>query len=111
VKEVRRRTSAESKVESGVACTVYKTPHGQCRFVQRYDEASASWHPVEFPAKTPEDGEILTEYFADATGELDEEWLEKGTQQALDVGENALVANSAGTSAMMDWVKAYPARM
>jgi len=105
VKETRRGTAFESEANDGVCRMLYKTPSGTLERVDRFDPGSESWHPVEFPVKTRDDIEVMTEWFADCEVELNEDGLQNAAEQARQIGDDAVTTTGIGVSALMDWVQ------
>lgn len=104
-REVRKRTAVEIRRTDGTMQTLYRSPHGERRLVQMFDEPSKSWHPTEFPVKTREDVRFMTGIFADVTVELDTAALHKAQDQAARIGQSAVTTNGIGTSPLMRWVE------
>lgn len=100
-REVRTRTSVEKCRNDGTMQTVFKTPHGEMRLVQKFDVRSNSWHPTEFPVSSLEDIKLMTAVFEDVTVELDTEALRKATDQSEAIGQTALTHNLIGESPLM----------
>jgi uroporphyrinogen-III decarboxylase len=105
IREVRTKTAVGKTVENGVSTTVYRTPQGEMRLVQRFDEASQSWHPVEFPVQTPEHVAMMTAIFEDVRVEVDSASLQKCRLQVDALGEDAVTAACVGESPLMFWVE------
>jgi uroporphyrinogen-III decarboxylase len=104
-REVRKKTSTRTTVDGGTMRTVYCTPHGELQLVLRFDEPSNSWHPVDFPVKTPEAVRLMTEMFADLSVELDRGALDAACAQSRQIGQSALTACGIGESPLMNWVE------
>ena len=105
ITEKRTCTSVESVTDDDVKRTFYRAPSGELTLVQRYDEASASWHPTEFPVKTREDVLTMTAVYEDATPELDRDKLEASRAEARRIGESAATAMGIGESPLMWFVE------
>jgi uroporphyrinogen-III decarboxylase len=105
VREVRKTTSTESTREGNSSWAVYQTPHGALTGRSRFDAPSHSWHPMEYPVKTPDDIEIMTEWHADAEQVLDEEAVENSRRRCREIGQDAVTAATIGTSAVMWWLE------
>jgi uroporphyrinogen-III decarboxylase len=105
VKEVRKTTSVEAKSADGLRRTTFNTRFGSLHSASRYDAASNSWHPVEFPVKSREDIKRMTEFYADCQFELDRGQLEQSKARSKEIGQDAVTADSIGTSALMHWVQ------
>lgn len=105
VREVRKRTAVETTRSNGTMRTVYRTPSVELQLVRRFDKASHSWHPTEFPVKTLEDIQGMTELYEDVSVRLDRDALEKARAQYRAVGGDALTTNGIGKSPLMHWVE------
>ena len=105
IREVRTHTSVETSKQNGHHVTTYATPNRTLTCVQGFDEASWSYHPIEFPVKTPEDIATLTEVFADLQVEPDHEQLAKATTIQKEFGERGVCATGIGISPLMDWLQ------
>lgn len=105
VREVRRRTRVETSCEGAQRVTLFSTPRATLRFVERYDGASGSYHPVEFPVKSLADVDTLREVFEDTQVALDPAGLEKARRAVAAMGEGGIVAVSIGISPLMDWLQ------
>lgn len=104
--EHRRLTAVETRPDGGdTSVTVYRSPHGECRLVRRFDEASGAWHPVAFPVRTVDDIRVLTAVYADARPEPDADGLEEARAQAAAAGPEAVTAVTVGISPLMHWVE------
>jgi uroporphyrinogen-III decarboxylase len=105
VREVRRRTSTRTISDGDAPRRVYQTPYGETTLVQRYDAASCSWHPVDFPVKNLEHVKLMTAFYEDVTFEIDRDGLEAAKRQARQIGESAITATTIGTSPLMHWIE------
>ena len=105
VKVTRRKTSTKSHQENGTRVTEYITPAGTLTAVNRFDEGSHSWHPMEFPVKRREDIEAMTLFFSDATCEFDSDQLDNALVAVKNVGETSVVTTGIGISPLMDWIQ------
>jgi uroporphyrinogen-III decarboxylase len=83
----------------------YHTPAGDLQAVHRFDAASQSWHPVEFPIKRVEDLATMTAWFADAQVALDAEALDGAREAVAGIGERASTMASLGESPLMYFVE------
>ncbi|HOK80827.1 MAG TPA: uroporphyrinogen decarboxylase family protein [bacterium] len=105
IKEKRRSTSLEEKKIGITRKLIYLTKYGNLTATMQFDEPSQAWHPVEYPVKTKQDIEILTEWFADACLEIDKEKLQEARQQHKEIGSDAITAHSIGTTPLMQFVQ------
>lgn len=105
LKEVRRTTSVETTQSDGVMRTVFRTPHGETMETSRFDPASQSWHPAQFPVRNRDQVRLMTAVFDDATVELDQGRLAQARAEAAQTGQDALTCHNIGTSPLMDWVQ------
>lgn len=102
---VTSKTSREITRDGNVQTTIYRTPSGGAELVERFDEASNSWHPIRYPVRTADDIKVFTEYYADCRVELDEGRMQKARRRADELGQSGVISVSIGTSALMDWVQ------
>jgi len=105
LREVRSKTSVATKTSDDARTTVYRTPHGELRETYRFDDGSQSWHPVEFPVKTRDDIRLMTEFYADIEVEFGEKALDKARTQMREIGDDAFVAGTIGTTPLMWFVE------
>ena len=105
VREVRSVTAVETVRDDDTMRTLYRTPHATLEMVQKFDRPSRSWHPVEFPVKTPKDIETMTAVFADVTVELDRTGLEASREHVERLGQSASTMCTIGKSPLMDWLE------
>lgn len=104
-REVRTDTSMDVREENGVRETRFLTPVGTLTRLERFDDASDSWHPTVFPVKTTEDIKVMTRWYEDARWELDGETLEKARAEYKALGEDTFVGAGLGESPLMHWVE------
>ena len=105
--DVNHACSTETVRENGSTRQTFRTPHGERTLVQRFDPASQSYHPVDFPIKNREDVEFMTEFFSDVTVEVDREAVDEAQQNYDQIGDRAVVVSGVGISPMMDWIQHY----
>ena len=105
IDERRKRTSIEETIDGKTRTKVFRTPSGEMRLVSRRDEASASWHPVEFPIRNVDDVERMTEIYADVSVEVDRDLLEECRAQSHRIGDRAVTAMGIGESPLMWFVE------
>ncbi|OPZ30656.1 MAG: methylcobalamin:coenzyme M methyltransferase [Lentisphaerae bacterium ADurb.BinA184] len=105
LREVRTTTRLETAERDGVHTTFYHTPHGDLRLVQRFDAASQSWHPVEFPVKTRGDLAVMTAFWRDVRIEVDAAGLAAAREQCRRAGGDQLLGVGIGESPLMQWVE------
>lgn len=105
IKTIRKETSISSSHSNGIMTTIYETPFGSLKAVNRYDDVSCSWHPIEFPIKTREDIKIMSFFASDATDEFDENQFEQAQAIVESVGENGIITTGIGVSPLMDWLQ------
>ena len=104
-KAVHKRTAEETTIQNNLRRTVYRTPDGEMELVSRFDEASQSWHPREFPVRSREDIRRMTAFYEDMDVELDREALQRTREQVAQIGQEALTATAIGESPLMYWVE------
>jgi uroporphyrinogen-III decarboxylase len=104
---VRRRTSRRAEQSGRRRTNIYATARGELRGTEHFDETSASWHPVEFPVRSVEDVKVITEWYRDATTELDEERLARARSRLAELEETGrgIGVTATGVSPLMDWVQ------
>jgi len=78
LRDVRHTTAVETATSNGVRTTVYRSPHGELRQVERFDPASDAWHPTRFPVQSRTDIALMREMFEDVTVEVGEAGLRAG---------------------------------
>lgn len=105
VKTERKKTSTESVQANGTRITKYITPAGTLTAVNKYDEGSRSWHPVEFPVKRREDIEAMSLFFSDATCEFDSIQFDQASAVMETIGEDGIATTGIGVSPLMDWIQ------
>lgn len=105
VRTVRKNTSVKMSQSNGTMTIIYETPIGTLTAINRYDEASCSWHPIEFPVKCREDIQIMSLIFSDAIDEFDPAQFEQASSVANNVGEDGIIATGMGVSPLMDWLQ------
>jgi len=104
-REVRKKTERDVNKSGSEMTTIYKTPLGELKMIDHFDEASQSWHPVVFPVKTKEDIKTMTVWYADAEVVFDKEALEQAKSRYAEIGDSAYVIGSIGTSAMQWFIQ------
>jgi len=105
IKEVRKNTSAETHTDNGTQRTFYRTRFGEMEMVKKFDVASQSWHPVEFPVKNIDDVKLMTEWYSDCQVEFNKAGLEQAKAQSKSIGSDAITCNGIGESPLMHWVE------
>ena len=105
VREARTKTSYEVSATNGLRRETFKTPSGELFRVQKFDEASQSWHPVKMPVESLDDVKVLTEWYEDVRCELDEDALKEATERAARIGEDAVTSTGIGESPLMEWIE------
>ncbi len=105
IREVRKNTSAEVHTDDGIQKTFFHTRFGSAETVKKFDVASQSWHPIEFPVKNLDDVKLMTEWFSDCQIELNNNALEQSKIRAKEIGPDAVTCNGIGESPLMHWVE------
>jgi uroporphyrinogen-III decarboxylase len=105
MKTIRKKTAIKNYRTNGTMATTYETPIGTLTAVDKFDEVSHSWHPLEFPIKNREDIKIMELIFSDANDEFDPAQLEQSLSIKSKVGEEAISATGIGISPLMDWLQ------
>ena len=106
-REVRRRTSVETRREGNVTTSVYQTPHGDMREVRCFDVDSQAWHPTEFPIKAREHLALMREIYEDCEVELDGDKLAQARARAKEIGESASTNQPITTTPLMWFVEHF----
>jgi uroporphyrinogen-III decarboxylase len=107
VSEIRKTTSVMSTREKDILHRTFQTTHGQMKMVERFDEGSQAWHPIEFPIKGIGDVKLMTEVYEDVGVELDRGALETAIARHEAVGQEGLTATAIGKSPLMQFVELY----
>jgi len=105
VRVVRKSASVAVERDDGSRRTVFESRSGKAVRVDRFDEASQSWHPASLPVKTLRDIEVLTAFYEDEDWELDPDGLEKAKARKAEIGHAAATTNAIGESPLMHWVE------
>jgi len=105
VRELRTDTAVDVREENGERRTRFVSPVGTLTRLERFDDASDSWHPIDFPVKTVEDIKVMTRWYEDSRWELDAEALERARADYKALGEDAFVGAGLGESPLMHWVE------
>lgn len=95
---VTRRVSEKE----GRRTVLLETPDGRLRSVEGYAPASGSWHPLEFPIKTPDDLKAARHLFATTRYEVRSELRQRGEEKLAAVGERGITTTGMGISPLMD---------
>lgn len=85
--------------------THYHTPDGTLTGVQGHDELTDTWHPVEYPIRTPADLRTARHLFAHTEYSISPEALKAAQERAREVGEDALLIASLGPSPLMNLIQ------
>lgn len=101
IREIRPDTSLDVNGDGVLRRLTYRTPIGTASAVHRYDAASQSWHPIEFPAKVVEDLPTLTRWYEDLHHGLNPGGLEKAKSAYKEIGPNSLAVHNIGTTPLM----------
>jgi hypothetical protein len=104
-RENRTNTEIIEHKDGALWMTIFRAPQSDCRMIQAFDEGSQSWHPIEFPVKERDDIGVMTTMYRDVTVELDEKKLAEVRERVGQIGANAYVGATIGTSPLMDWVE------
>ena len=99
------RVRAEEDLAGNVRTTVTHTPDGD--LVERWacDPTTGSWHPVEFPVKTPEDLGRFRWLYTGRVIERNDEQAELSARRAEEVGRRGITLTGWGTSPLMHLVE------
>jgi len=105
VRAVRRDCALDVDQTKHERVSTFRTPLGELRRVEKWDIASQSFHPVEFPIKSAEDIAVMTAFYADEDWELDQDKLTEQKADIAALGETAVTACTIGQSPLMHWVE------
>jgi len=83
----------------------YRGPKGTLTAVYKWDEASQSYHPVEFPVKTKDDIELMREYYEGLEPQLDTDAVEKARAIQDEIGGSGVSQGGVGESPLMHFVE------
>ena len=83
------------------------TPKGTLTRTMRWDDASDSAHPVNFPVEKKQDIEILTDYYNDIKIAIDEDMLSQTKSRFSQAvkNEDATIGSVIGESPLMYWIE------
>ena len=85
--------------------TTIESPLGTLTSTRRYDPGSYSWHPTEFPIKSRDDIEILTDVYEHTNLEVDLEGKAKSVEKSREAGDGGATLEAIGKSALMHFVE------
>lgn len=105
VREVRHRSSNEHETSDSRSVEYYTVGGRSLRLVRHFDESSQAWHPVEHPARSAEDVELLTEFFDDVQFEPDLEQAEQVRSLLCELGDDGITGIGIDESPLMRWVE------
>lgn len=104
-KEVTHQTQKEVITDRNTRRIIYTAPSGVAEQVSQFDEPSVSWHPVQFPVKDRQTLQVMTEFYADLTVELDRDALDTARMVYREVGDKGIVGTAIGESPLMHFVE------
>jgi len=104
-REIRSNTRYEEHSDGLINECRYCTPYGDLIQKKRFDAASQSWHPVEFPVKTRDDIEIMTAWVNDGDVVFDEKLCEKAAGRQASIGDAAYTIDNIGESSLMHFIE------
>ncbi|MCL2832827.1 MAG: hypothetical protein FWD78_06635 [Treponema sp.] len=104
-KETRKKTGYREIKNDHELINIYQTTGGELRQVQRFDDGSQAWHPVEFPIHTKADIEAMTGWYADDSIEFDKEAYERAKTQYNKIGQSAYTTSGIGHSPLQHFVE------
>ncbi len=107
VAERRVSTSVKTVRKADVLRRTFRAPNGLMEMVERFDEGSQAWHPVEFPIKGVEDVKLMTEVYDDVSVELDRDALSAAVERQDEIGHSGVTATAIGKSPLMQFVELY----
>jgi hypothetical protein len=105
LQEIRSSTALELTADGDLRRTIYHTPHGDLEQISRFDRASQADHPQVFPIREREHLLWLSEWYADAWYEVDEQAMAEIRARCREIGEDAVIAAAMGTSPLMHFVE------
>jgi uroporphyrinogen-III decarboxylase len=99
------RVEVHAERLDGRRVTRTRTPDGTLTGVDRFDPGSHSWHPAEFPIKTPDDLRAARHVYAHRRFATDDGALARARERVREVGERGIVMTGIGISPLMDLIQ------
>ena len=99
------RVETHTETTDGRRVTRHKTLDGILTRANAFDEGSHSWHPVEFPIKTPDDIKTAHHLFEHNRFEVDHDALPRCHERLRQVGDRGIVMTGMGISPLMDLIQ------
>lgn len=83
----------------------WKTPDGTLRQVNGFDPGSHSWHPLEFPIKTPDGIAAAHHIYEHSRFAVNEDAVPRCDERLRQVGDRGIVMAGMGISPLMDLIQ------
>lgn len=99
------RVTQQSERRNGTMVVTTQTPDGDLRAVNGFDPGSHSWHPIEFPIKTPQDLRTIRHRYEHTTYELNRDASAQCHARLEAVGDRGIVFCGMGVSPLMDLIQ------
>jgi len=99
------RVESHSETTDGRRVTQHRTPDGTLTRADAFDEGSHSWHPVEFPIKTPDDIAAARHLFEHNRFEVNADALPRCHERLRQVGDRGIVMTGMGISPLMSLIQ------
>ncbi len=105
IREIRKTSFLDEQKDGNLRKLIYGTKYGSITATMKFDPSSQAWHPVEFPVKSRQDIEIMTQWYLDSEIDIDTEKLEQSKKEYEKIGQDAATTHSIGTTPLMVWVQ------
>jgi len=99
------RVESHTEQHDGRRITTRLTPEGTLRSVEGFDPSSHSWHPLEFPIKSPDDIRAARYLYAHTRYRLNPGAVERARARLREVGERGVVMTGVGISPLMELIQ------
>ena len=99
------RVECRDERVNGRRTVEWKTPDGTLRQVNGFDPSSHSWHPLEFPIKTPEDLAAAHHIYEHSRFAVNEDAVPRCHERLREVGDRGIVMSGMGISPLMDLIQ------
>jgi hypothetical protein len=105
VRRIAPHVTEESRQDGAVRTRTMHTPDGDLAEQQTVDPLTQSWHPSQFPVKTPQDIRRYLWLHRDVKLEIDERALAQATARVARIGDRGIAKTAWGTSPLMHLVE------
>ena len=103
--ETTHQTRSVRTVRGNVTTTRFEVNGGYVEQSSQFDEASQSFHPIQYPIQNLADLCLMTVYYSDLSVELDAPALEVARQQIAAQGREYISGMEMGESSLMHFVE------